>query len=795
VNDPIATYRLQLLPHLDRARVDEALDYLNELGVSHAYLSPCFEAGSGSTHGYDVVSFERTLGMLGPDGERYLESALKSRNLRAVIDMVPNHMSTRVSENGWWRDVLEHGRRSEYHSYFDLDLEADKDGKLVLPLLPAPIERLIEERLVQAERLEDGRTVLRTPREVLPLAQGSVESTKSLPELLARQHYRLIEARRGNGQVNYRRYLDIMELTAIRVEQPEVFDAVHERLLRWVERGFAHGVRVDHPDGLADPGGYFARLRSAAPGAWLLAEKALRPGEKLPESWNVDGTTGYDFMTLSLGLFVDRDGLSALEAHWAELTSSEPRRFAELATEGKVFALRELFPAELQRTARAARVALIKSADVSAEACAAAVEELVIGLPVGRTQLAPGAQATPEDERALQIGCALASAARPEHAELLGKLVAALLSPQNTELRRLFEQLSGAAAAKGIEDTAFYRYGALIALAEIGCDPDDAAFSLDDFHAHCAEIRQSRPLTMNTSSTHDSKRGEDTRLRIAALSEMPEAFRSAVLRWRELLSHAPVIDTGMQYHLFQTLVGAWPITEERLFGYALKAACETKRFTSWLERNHTYEASLAAYVHALVSTPAFVADLEQFLLPVRSIARRHSLAQLVLKLTVPGVPDLYQGSEFWEETLVDPDNRRAVDFAARRERLRAVRKLDAAQAVQSADDGTAKLFVLDRALKLRRQRASAFTGPDATYEPLLAEGREQERVIAFVRGERVISVVPRLLGRASRGFGDTSLALPRGRWRDVFTGKLWSGTARCSELWAELPVALLCRED
>ena len=520
ISEPIASYRVQLLPHVRRESLAETFDYLSALGVSHAYLSPCFRAASGSTHGYDVVSFSAPLGMLGEDGDRVLGEALTSRGLAAIVDMVPNHMSTRPLENAWWRDVLERGEISPYFGYFDIDLSLDPARKIVLPILPEALERLILQGRIGVGQLGH-RVVLRVPGYVLPVSLESADELTlthlvsmssdrvALRGFLEQQHYRLIEGRAGNTRVNYRRYLDINELAAVRVEEADVFDATHAQLLGWVRQGWAEGIRVDHPDGLAHPAGYFARLRRSAPGAWILAEKPLRPAEKLPLQWPVDGTTGYDFLTVAMGLFVEPHGLRTLESHWAELTGSEAQCFADLSSEGKRWALCELFQAELVRTAKAARRARGRGDDPRDDV-EGALEALVVNLSVGRTQLDLTGPASATDERALRLAAAVVHSAEPEHGPLVAALVELLLkgSSATAEFRQRFQQLSLAAAAKGIEDTAFYRFGALLSLCELGGDPDDAAFSVEDFHAHCLEVLAGRPRTLNTTSTHDTKRGE-----------------------------------------------------------------------------------------------------------------------------------------------------------------------------------------------------------------------------------------------------------------------------------------------
>jgi (1->4)-alpha-D-glucan 1-alpha-D-glucosylmutase len=554
---------------------------------------------------------------------------------------------------------------------------------------------------------------------------------------------------------------------------------------------------VDHPDGLAAPASYFARLRERAPHCWLVAEKPLRPSAPLPAGWQVDGTTGYDFLALTLGLFIDPEGLRRLEGMWAERAGRPLQRFSELAAEGKRWVLRELLSAELARVARLAASALGLGAEEHRD-CVAALEELVVALPVGRTFIESGHAATAEDRRSLWVAASAASATRPELGELVWRLVTSL--EHAVESRRAFcarfQQLCAAAAAKGVEDTAFYRYGALIALAELGCDPDDAAFSVEDFHQHALEVQQSRPRTMNTTSTHDTKRGEDARLRLAVLSEMPREFSDALARFQALLPDASRVGEPLHQHLLQTLVACWPISEERLTAYALKAAREAKDFTSWRSRNVSYEEQLALHVRRILQSRAFVVELERFLEPVLALARRYSLSQLLLKLTAPGVPDVYQGSELWEEHLVDPDNRRPVDFAARHRSLAELRALDFRRAQKYEGGRWTKLWLLERVLRLRRELPHGFVGADASYTPLEVHGPYREQVLAFARSERVLVVVPRLLRRAPEGLRSTYVTPPSaGPWRSLLSERSWSEQPLdCAQLLGDYPVELLVKE-
>jgi (1->4)-alpha-D-glucan 1-alpha-D-glucosylmutase len=569
-------------------------------------------------------------------------------------------------------------------------------------------------------------------------------------------------------------------------------------VLDWLNRGLVAGIRIDHPDGLADPTAYFQHLRKLAPKAWIVAEKVLEPGHALPAGWPVNGTTGYEFMNLSFGLFVDPRGVHALETAWQALTATPALSFSALASEAKREVLEELLAAELTRLTRVAELAVGSGdAELTPEPLRAALNELLVAMPHGRTHRSRCNAATVEERTQLRTALARAVEDRPDLASALSALESALSGPLESDaawqLCQRFQQLTAAVSAKGVEDTAFYRFGPLIALCDLGSNPELATFSPEDFHAHCQQVASERPLTMNTTSTHDTKRGEDARLRIGVLSEMPAAFAAAVTRWRRLLQPTPLLDPQMDYHLFQTLVGVWPISRARMMQYALKAAREMKRFTSWVRRNHSYETTLRAFLERLYECPEFTADLEHFLVPVYALAATYSLAQLLLKLTAPGVPDIYQGSELWELHLVDPDNRRAVDFAARHRALGELSNSKASDFVLG--DERAKLWLMQRALQRRASLPKVF-GPLGTYRGLETHGALAEHIVAFARGERVLTIVPRLVACVQAGWLDTRVSLPAGVWQSDLTGQRWSRRElACSELFREFPVALLTREE
>ena len=771
-NVPTATYRLQLRREFGFDDAAAVVPYLAELGVSHVYCSPILQATAGSPHGYDVVDHTRLSDDLGGhEAWQRLVAACRQYGLGIVVDVVPNHMAVPTPESGnapLWA-VLEGGRDSAYAQWFDIDWDAG-GGRLLMPVLGKPI----------ADALRAGEITVDTDAGVVryydhefPLAPGS--------DKLDAQHYRLAFWRVANEELNYRRFFDVTTLIGVRVEVPEVFDATHEVLLRAVQAGEIDGLRIDHPDGLADPGGYLDRLRDASGGAWTVVEKILEGREVLPRDWACDGTTGYDALAAVTGVLVDRNGEEPLTAAYERFTG-RTETFEQVVERGKRFAVERLFPAEVDRLLRdldAVRHEDLDAADFTTRGLRAALVELLVRFDVYRAYAG-------NEESAGHIRHAVdaAAAALPEHRPELAWLGRILLRETGgmsaEEFVTRFEQTTGPATAKGVEDTSFYRYFRLTALNEVGGDPGVFGRDVDDWHDYCRRVARDWPLTMTTLSTHDTKRSEDVRARLLVLAEVPAEWERTVSRWRDRLG---ALDANTDYLLWQTLVGAWPIDAGRLHAYLEKATKEAKERTSWTEPNENFERGLRELVDRIYADDALLREVEQWVAEtLREPGHANSLAQKLLQLTMPGVPDVYQGQELPDFSLVDPDNRRPVDYDARR------------SGVQDLEHADAKLRVTTSALRLRRQRPESFlTGG---YEPVDATGAAAEHVLAYRRGDDVVTVVTRLpAGLADRGgWGDTELALPDGAWRDVITGAAVT-TRSVGEILRELPVALLVRNN
>jgi len=675
--------------------------------------------------------------------------------------------------NGWpatWKarcapDVLRHGKDSAYATYFDIDWDA---GPILLPVLDADEEKALSELA-----LSDDGTELRYYEHAAPVAPGTEGGTAQ--EVHERQRYRFGSWKRGAAELTYRRFFDVSTLAAVRVEDPEVFEATHAEILRWVDEGAVDGLRVDHPDGLSDPGGYARRLRAAiGPDRWLVVEKILGVGEALPTSWPVDGTSGYEALREIQGVFVDPDGAGLLTQFAAEHTGRrESLHAAEHAARRDV--------ADTILAAEVRRIAALAPGDVAVERAREAVAELLCGFPVYRSYL-------PEGRAALDTAVSVAGTHRPDLADVLDGIYTAMLADPRGELATRVQQTSGMVMAKGVEDTTFYRWNRFVALNEVGGAPDRFGVSPAEFHAAFAEREAARPATMTTLSTHDTKRSEDVRARLAVLAEIPREWVDHVRRWS---ARHPLPERSLDLLAWQNLVGAWPIPVDRMAGYLTKASKEAKLATSHVEAVPEVDEAVAAWAAAVLADAETVAEIEELVARISGPGWSNSLGQKLLQLAGPGVPDVYQGTDLFEYSLVDPDNRRPVDWAARRDLLA---RLDEGWLPDVDAEGAAKLLVTTSALRLRRYRPEEFVG----YRPLPADGPAAAHAVAFQRSSSLVAVATRLpVGLAARGgWGDTVLPLPDGSadWHDVVTDTAVDGAApRLADLLARYPVALLVR--
>jgi (1->4)-alpha-D-glucan 1-alpha-D-glucosylmutase len=816
---PRATYRLQFHRGFTLRDALAWVPGLHMLGVSHLYASPLLKARAGSTHGYDVCDYSRLNPELGTEADlEALVAALREHGMGLVLDLVPNHMGL-GPENPWWWDVLQHGPASRFAGYFDLDWNPPDPrlrDKVLLPVLGDEYDRVLArgELRVVCEgndvivRYSDHRFPVAPESLLVPgkfLAEAVAEfnaDAASLDCFLERQHYRLAWWRHGDARLNYRRFFTITDLAGVCVENPQVFSDTHNCVLGWHQRGWLDGFRVDHIDGLRDPAQYLQRLSRAAPGAWLVVEKILEPAEALPRAWPVAGTTGYDFLNRLGGLFVDPAGEPPLTEFYAAFTG-EPTDYPALVREKKRLILREYLVAEVDRLTRLWQAAAARHGrDFAPETLRAALIEAAACFPVYRTYArTKPRQISRTDRDHIQTALAAAREQQPDLDPAIFDFLGALLRLElkgdaADDFVARFQQLTGPAMAKGVEDTAFYCYGRFVALNEVGGDPARFGLSVADFHRACRQAQAEWPAAMLATSTHDTKRSEDVRARLYLLSEMPGDWSKTVRRWsatNERRRRGGYPDRNLEYRIYQMLVGTWPLSQDRALGYLVKAAREAKQHTSWTQPNLAYEQALKDFAVGAVTDATFVADLERFVAPLVEPGYVNSLAQTLIKLTAPGVPDIYRGTELWDFSLVDPDNRRPVDFALRLRLLEAARGLSAEEAWARRGEGVPKLWLIQRALALRAQRPELFDAGGG-YEPLEAAGARAAHVVAFCRGGEVATVAPRLVWQLGDDWADTTLALPLGLWLNELTGDVVrGGRVPLRDLLRRFPVALLSR--
>jgi (1->4)-alpha-D-glucan 1-alpha-D-glucosylmutase len=638
----------------------------------------------------------------------------------------------------------------------------------------------------------------------LQAAVARVQSDKAqFDAVLRRQFYMLHGWKLAGELTNYRRFFDIDTLIGIRAEMSDVVSATHVRIEAMISEGEIDGVRVDHPDGLREPLQYFQRLRRLLPQGRIYIEKILENDERLNGDWPIDGTVGYEFLAKVNRLWMDDQRTDVLTATYADFTGHSVN-FGKLVREKKRAIIESTFSAAHQQLAGMA-LTIARSdwqtRDLSPRQLREALEKLITALPIYRTYRTANALHE-EDKRVLLEALQSARIGSPEIDAATFDFLAALftklpLNDVEADFIAKWQQLTPAVMAKGVEDTTFYCFDRLVSCNEVGSQASLIGISADKFHEFCHYLSDRWPNNMLATSTHDNKRSEDVRARISILSEIPERWSEALHLWSQLNANAwqnRLPDRHAEYLLYQTLIGAWPIDRERTWAYMLKACREAKINTSWHEPNNSFEEKIRGFVGGVFETPEFIASLESFIEPLILPGRINSLAQTLIKMVAPGVPDFYQGTELWDLSLVDPDNRRPVDFANRLQLMRRTRRMNAADALSEWDSGMPKLWMTARILAIRRERVDDFSA-ESKYQPLVAQGTHLGRLLAFRRGENLIAVVPRFTMTLAGEWGDTRLPLPGGAWRNCFTQQAIQREISPAELFAAFPVALLLRDS
>jgi (1->4)-alpha-D-glucan 1-alpha-D-glucosylmutase len=647
--------------------------------------------------------------------------------------------------------------------------------------------------------------------EVAPAIKRAVDeinkNTDTLDALLNLQNYRLAYWRTADQELGYRRFFDINSLIGVRVERSYVFQATHYRIIGWLRDGVLDGVRVDHPDGLRDPEQYFGRLRASASDAWILAEKILEPRESLRPTWPIAGTTGYDFLNVCNGLLVYRDGLSELTSIYDNFTGQD-ESFESLAHAKKLAVEQESLGSDVNRLAHLF-VEICENnrdrRDYTRAEIRRAIREVAACFSVYRTYVIPDRNQITDEDRT-EIGDAVAAAKTqrsdidPELFDFIGKVLSLQTrGTLETEFLLRFQEFTAPVMAKGVEDTALYCFNRMIGLNEVGAAPNSNGITIDQFHEYCAGMQAQHPLAMTTLSTHDTKRSDDVRARLAVLTEIPSRLRAAVHRWsrrNRSFKTQGFPDHNTEYFLYQTLIGAWPISKDRVVAYMEKAVREAKQRTSWTHQNKEFEDATKSFIERILESTEFLSELEGFVGRVLLPGRINSLAQTLLKCTAPGVPDTYQGSELWDLRLVDPDNRGPVDYENRRLMLGELRAgLPVDEIMKRMDTGLPKLWLVHQALHLRREQPQWFD-ERSSYAPLPTDGAKSMHVIAFLRADSVAAIAPRWNVTLGGGFGSTIVELPAGRWRNLLTGEVVNGGGvRVKSLLQRFPVALLVKDS
>jgi (1->4)-alpha-D-glucan 1-alpha-D-glucosylmutase len=897
---PRATYRLQLHAGFRFNDAAAVAPYLAQLGVSHVYLSPIFKARPGSVHGYDVSDHNQLNPELGTEEDfASMIDAFRHEGLGRIVDVVPNHMGVWGADNPLWLDVLEWGPYSQYAGWFDIDWSA-QDGKLLAPVLGAQYGEELRSGKLKLRFEDDGSFAVwahdahKLPIHPLtfpqilghqnpaldrmgdlfldlpqwrPLVAERARALKSelgalanqetgvraaidervevfnsdwreLDRLIQEQFWRVAFHRVAEDEINYRRFFNINDLAGLRIEVGPVFDHVHARIFRMLENGDIDGLRIDHIDGLFDPKAYLEALRAGAPAPfYLVVEKILAPHESLRADWPVEGTTGYDYTNLALGVLVEPGSEAAFTQAYDDF-AGEDQDFAAIARDGKLRIMENEMASELNALGRRAAQLAGQSpmtADLTRALLQRAIRQVVANFPVYRTYLDFAGMPADADRRDIAWAMTRARRSDPDvHPSafdfLQNTLMAETDQPPTQELSHTaalrfamrVQQFSGPVMAKGVEDTAFYRYNRFVALNEVGGAPERFGLAPALFHKANAARAQNWPHAMLTTATHDTKRGEDNRARLAVLSEMPEEWRRQVETWSRILrarrgdvERTAAPDRDDEYMLYQMFMGSWPIdmlddpsAEQReAYGARIHAALEkslreAKRRSSWAAPDAEYEQATQAFAMGALQSDTFLSNFLPFTRRLAQLGIQNSLVQTVGKLTAPGVPDIYQGCELWDFNLVDPDNRRPVDFAAREtamaelaERLKAPGQRQALfmTLMNEWQDGRAKLATTALLLALRREDPELFESGD--YQPIVIEGDQSDWAFGYVRsaGDRKLAVVmarypahrdaePRWSARAR---------LPEARWFDLVRGQDATLDAPLNEWLRPLPFAVL----
>ncbi len=745
---PQSTYRLQLNYQFPLKQVNEVVSYLNHLGVSTLYLSPILKARTKSSHCYDVVDPTQLNPELGSPTElEHLSSNLHQLRMSILLDIVPNHMCINSSENSWWNDLLVHGKQSAYANYFDVfweEVSQANPPQLTLPFLGQTLqEEIAQKHLIINDHSK--QISLKYHNQFYPIANTKQLAGDDIFQLLSKQFYCLKQWKEGNKELQYRRFFDVSELACIRVEDVSVFEATHQKIIEWLNKGTIQGLRVDHIDGLNDPSEYLNRIYDKRKDVYIVVEKILIGNETNRKEWKLQGTTGYDFLNELNQLFIYPDSFEKLTSIFNSFTQNT-LPLESIIINSKLQIMSEIMIPETQRLAR---VFHREAPQFSFETCLEAMKAFIAAFPVYRTYFSKNQKNCAEDISIINSALKGAQNIAPHMTpDIWQTIESSFIHPKNFEFISVFQKTTGPIMAKGVEDTALYRFYPLCSMNEVGGELSQENDSTEHFHKNNCYRCTHFPQGLLATSTHDTKRSEDVRARINVLSEIPEKWHTKLFEWNNTNNSKLSIEPEHEYLLYQTLVGTWTTTysienySQRIVDYMIKAVKEEKKVTSWINPNIYYENLLMQFIKDLLSSNSiFLTEIDNFVQSIRIPAYYNSLAQVLLKCTSPGVPDLYQGSELWIYDLVDPDNRRLVDFVTRKKMLALLdeKKPSLAQMIHEIDNGLLKMYVTTTCLSLRNKYPDLYrTG---NYVPLQVIGPMKEGVVAFLRSANGVTTI------------------------------------------------------
>ena len=843
---PTATYRLQFGPSFGFKDAEAIVPYLHDLGISDIYASPVFKANKGSTHGYDVTNPNELNPELGSAEDFSALTAKRNKySIGWIQDIVTNHMAY-SSDNQMLMDIFENGHNSPYADFFDVDWDHPDEsikGKIMAPFLGKPYPEALRDGEIRLE-LSGSRLAVRYYEISFPLALSSYDPDKcqrNMPSpghLLEKQLFKLCFWEKAARVINYRRFFYLNDFISLKAENPQVFSETHKLIADFVRRGIFTGLRIDHIDGLYDPAQYLTRLSRLAGDKYIVVEKILELDEALPENWPVQGTTGYDFCNYVSGIFVRRENEKAFAEAYRDFLN-RPMHYNELLIEKKRAICGKYMAGEIDNLVHLLDI-LVQNYKLKTNLknIRQALVEIVCAFTIYRTYINKKSYGDNDKTYMKEAigGARKQNPALKDTIDLVGSFL--LLDSADTDvpsardrildLIMKFQQVTAPIMAKGFEDTFLYDYNRLVGLNEVGSNPNRFGISLDDFRKFNVARAKHWPCGLNATSTHDTKRGEDVRARIAVLTEMPELWSDKARHWKQInagfksICHGIISpDPNDEYLLYQTMVGALPFEpkeyksfKQRIKQYIVKVVREAKKHSSWVEPNEQYERAFCSFVDRIMDTSAsnkFWRDFSSFQKQIAGYGIFNSLSQTLLKMTSPGVPDFYQGGELWDLSLVDPDNRRPVDFDKRKSILDEIRSREhdsslIDELLQARTDGRIKLFLIFKILTERRKRAGFFEKGD--YQPLKVRGKYSNHIIAFIRSrgdQSIVTIAPRfitsLIGADELPLGtdvwqDTEITWPaglEGNWQNAITGEFFriKETVQAGQILARFPVSLL----